>query len=259
MAKDLGVLLLHGMGSQQENFAEKFIAELKQRIPGPERIAWQTVYWAKALTEQQARFLLDSQINNKLNWMFLREFVVNYLGDPTAYRAVGPDPETAYGRIHRIVRDAVNELYESGLDRDPKPLIVLGHSLGAHIISNYIWDIQKHQAIVAPGANPFERMETLRAMITFGCNIPLFTFALSDVVPIRLPPGAQWFNYYDSDDVLSYPLKPISPGYHETVTEDIAINVGNLLTSWNPFCHNGYWTDDDFTIPVAQFLARLLQ
>jgi predicted esterase len=259
MAKDLAVLLLHGMGSQKEDFAEGIIDELKRRIVGSERIAWQPIYWAEALTEQQAKFLDGAKKNNKLNWMFLREFVVHYLGDPTAYRWVGAHPETVYVRIHRIVRDAIKELYEKGLDRDPKPLIVLGHSLGAHIISNYIWDIQNNQAIVAPGPNPFERIETLRAMITFGCNIPLFTFALSDVVPIRLPSGAQWFNYYDPDDVLSYPLKPISPGYHETVTEDIAVNVGNLLTSWNPFSHTGYWTDDDFTIPVAQFIARLLQ
>jgi hypothetical protein len=46
---------------------------------------------------------------------------------------------------------------------------------------------------------------------------------------------ARWLNYYDKDDVLGYPLKPISPSYNAIVNED-----------------------NDFTRPVAQFLADFL-
>jgi hypothetical protein len=41
--------------------------------------------------------------------------------------------------------------------------------------------------------------------------------------------------------------------------EDYEINVGGLLTSWNPASHSAYWEDDDFTVPVTSFLRSLLK
>lgn len=87
---------------------------------------------------------------------------------------------------------------------------------------------------------------------------PLFTFALKKVVPVRLPAGAMWVNYHDSDDILDYPPKPIRPAYLRVVRSDTAINVGGLFSSWNPLPHKGYWTDNDFTKPVGHFISRLL-
>ncbi len=146
----------------------------------------------------------------------------------------------------------------------PKPMIVLAHSLGGHIMSNYIWDMQ-HSTNRRTSA--FERMDYLSEIITFGCNIPMFTFACNTVQPIELPPAAlpdelkapaKWVNYFDPDDVFGYPLKPINAEYNNVVSEDIAINVGNLLTSWNPASHGSYWTDNDFTHPVSEYLSRFL-
>ena len=93
-------------------------------------------------------------------------------------------------------------------------------------------------------ASPFERMEWLVGLVTFGLNLPLFTFAYDPVEAIAFPGGglppdeadkARWLNYYDKDDVLGYPLKPISPTYNAIVNED-----------------------NDFTRPVAHFLADFL-
>lgn len=68
----------------------------------------------------------------------------------------------------------------------------------------------------------------------------------------------KWLNYFDPDDVLGYPLKPLSLEYRKAVSQDIEINVGSVFSSWNPASHSDYSTDDDFTIPVAQYLSRLL-
>ncbi|MGB5660030.1 MAG: hypothetical protein WBO54_11155 [Thermoanaerobaculia bacterium] len=68
----------------------------------------------------------------------------------------------------------------------------------------------------------------------------------------------KWLNFYDPGDILGYPLKPISEGYAEVVTRDIAINAGGVFSSWNPLSHNGYWTDNDFTQPVAHFISSFL-
>ena len=70
---------------------------------------------------------------------------------------------------------------------------------------------------------------------------------------------ARWLNFYDPDDILGYPLKPISEGYAEVVTRDIAINAGGVFSSWNPLSHNGYWTDNDLTKPVADLISSFLQ
>ena len=143
----------------------------------------------------------------------------------------------------------------------------MAHSLGGNIMSNYIWDMQ-HGGGDQPGdLSPFEQLHTLAGMITFGCNIPLFTFAYTDVKPIQFPADqlpdtvrnkARWFNYYDPDDVLGYPLKSINSAYDAVVDEDIAINVGGLLSNWNPISHTKYWTDNDFTKPAAEFIASYL-
>ena len=104
--------------------------------------------------------------------------------------------------------------------------------------------------------------------MTFGSNIPLFTLArdephikcfqfpaahLSDEVRAQ----TKWLNFYDADDVLGYPLKPISPDYAARVTEDIEINVGGLFTSWNPISHTQYWSDEDFIDPVVKLIRAI--
>ena len=34
--------------------------------------------------------------------------------------------------------------------------------------------------------------------------------------------------------------------------------VHGILTSWNPLSHSEYWTDDNFTEPVAEFLKSFI-
>jgi hypothetical protein len=151
----------------------------------------------------------------------------------------------------------------------PKPLIILAHSLGGHVMSNYIYDMQKPNSPVAVGLNDFQKMKTLAGIITFGCNIPFYTFAFDkiNIKPIKFPgqkltpdqkTKAKWLNFYDPDDVLGYPLKAINKAYSDIVNQDIPINVGGILSSWNPMSHTKYWTDNDFTKPVSRFISKFL-
>ena len=268
MAKDLAVVVIHGMGAQDPPFAQPMIDELTDRVRDaghdPDRIAWQSVFWADVLEPRQRRYLVDARRGNDLDFIKLRRFVLSALGDASAYRKLPGAANTTYQQIHARVAQGLDDLYATGLGSTAKPLLVLAHSLGGHIMSNYVWDMQQGTA-AAP--NPFERMETLAGMVTFGCNIPLFTFAYDPVVPIDFPgpaltpavaAKAKWLNFFDPDDVLGYPLKPINAAYDNTVDQDIAINVGSILTSWNPLSHTGYWTDNDLTRPVAAFIASFL-
>jgi hypothetical protein len=176
--------------------------------------------------------------------------------------------------VHARIRERLAALRAALGDVDA-PLVVVAHSLGSVIASDYAWDAQHPETGRARGANPFERMETLAGLVTFGSTLPLFTLALPRVVaiaPPRASPGlteavrrvARWDNYYDPDDVLGWPLKTIAPGgplapgehaYADAVDADHPIEVGGPLTGWSPLAHTAYWSDRDFLDPVAARIA----
>ena len=54
----------------------------------------------------------------------------------------------------------------------------------------------------------------------------------------RYPNIGKWVNFYDKHDIIAYPLEPL---YGSEFVKDQQVNVGGLLTSWNPLSHNHYW------------------
>jgi hypothetical protein len=281
-AKKLGVLIVHGIGNQPSDFATELIEELSERLDDaglkPRQIAFRPVWWAPVIQPREDEMWRVMKAGGDLDFQSLRRFVLSSLGDAVAYQQSPGAFNTTYDRIHAFVHGEVQTLRKALGDAD-KPLVVMAHSLGCAILSNYIWDRQKGRDAPAFGATAFERMETLAGMITFGCNIPLFTLAYQKVESIEFPapqlaglfpalmPVARWLNFYDPDDILGWPLKPLgefnndpaSPRrYDRAVSEDIAINVGGLFSAWNPASHSNYWTDDDFTRPAAKLLGELL-
>jgi hypothetical protein len=265
MEPELGILVIHGIGIQEKTFAnglmDKVNGSLKNLGVIPDAVAWEPAFWADLLTDDERKLWDKLSASHGLGWETVRKFIINVLADAVAYQRDPEEPKDMYRRIHARIREHIAHLRVSLGGRD-KPLIVIAHSLGSVIASNYTWDEQR-QNKYSSGTNPFERMETLASLVTFGSNIPLFTLALSDPKPIQFPPAqlpanlkaaAQWLNFFDPDDVLGYPLKPLSPSYGETVSADIEVNVGGLFTSWNPISHTEYWTDDDFTKPVAALI-----
>lgn len=283
MTYKLGVLVVHGMGSQDAKFADPLIKEVSKWLKGhAEAVCWRPVWWAHVLQDAEATLLRDLSQGNDLDFMKLRRFVIDSLGDAVAYQRV---PDGAYRRniyeeIHQVVAREMHALraqMRQGVPAETPeaPLVIIAHSLGGHIMSNHIWDLQKGNAQPVDN-NPFEKAETLAGIVTFGCNIPLFTLAYNKLEPIQFPaPGlanffppntppaklrsaARWLNLYDPDDILGYPLRPLSQPYAATVTEDRAVNVGGIASAWNPLSHSAYWTDNDVTKPIAAQLEGLL-
>jgi len=265
----LGILIVHGMGAQRPTFADGLINDLdgllRKAGVDSNAVAWQPAYWASVLNAREEALWNDLSKNNDLDQGKLRRFVLNALGDAVAYRRTDGDEGGVYDKIHDVVNHHLRALREQlgGADR---PIVVIAHSLGAVIMSDYIWN-EQHPGSRARGSHPLDKMETLCGMVTFGCNIPLFTLALDTVRAIEFPPtslpdpikaAARWYNYYDPDDILGWPLKPLSPSYDLAVSQDIAINVGGFFTSWNPASHGEYWTDNSFTHPVAELITKLV-
>lgn len=273
MPARLGVLIIHGMGDQTRRFADAISADLEQRLED-KGVARGTVFfcplfWADVLEpREQALFELE-QRSADLAWLDLRGFVVHNLADALAYRRAGSEAGAVYEAVHETIRMKLRATaQEFG---DGTPVVLLAHSLGGAIMSDYIWERQKGRL---EGEGAMERLANLLGIVTFGSNIPLFTLALPEVQPILLPsnelsptldgvrPVIEWHNYFDKDDVLGWPLArvygPRRDGKPGPTIIDHEINVGGLTTSWNPLCHAEYWTDRSFTGPVADQIERVL-
>ena len=198
--KKLAVLVVHGMGDQQADFADGMIDELEGRIRSkhrlnPDEIEWKTVWWAPILSRAEADLWRRSQRGNDLDYKKLRSFVLHALGDAVAYREIPKNKRVrgdinAYDEIHAQVKADMKMLRQktrAGKPANAKevPLLIIAHSLGIHIMSNYIWDRQKRNS--RSFGNEFEDMKTLSGLQTFGCNIPLFTLAQKKVESIKFP------------------------------------------------------------------------
>ena len=265
--KAIAALIVHGMGDQSPAFADRFMDDVAEAVNDmgypASKVALFPLYWADITQPRQQAYYSAAEAAGPLGQKKIRRFVINAFSDATAYQLVSG--EGTYEKVHARVQLKVRGLYEVVGSRDV-PLVVVAHSLGGHILSNYIWDQQNPKSgTVAPTA--FERFETHAGMVTFGCNIPLFAFAHDPVLPIEfpgaaLPPevsaAARWLNYYDKDDVLGWPLRPVCDAYAKLVS-DIEMNVGNGGTSWNPLSHSGYWKEDDFVDAVAEYLCKMLE
>jgi hypothetical protein len=289
MAYRMGVLLIHGMGQQERADAAPMIRELCEHVTAAggdaDEICFESAWWAPVLEGREKDLLRRMEMGNDLDWMKLRRFVVHSLGDAIAYqdtnRHTAPDQINVYQQVHARIAQAMAQLRtriraQAAPDAPEVPLVVIAHSLGCHMISNYIWDVRDSPNARRPG-NPFEAFETLTAIVMFGCNIPLFTLAYTSLEPIHFPTAnlsscfppdtpaeriakvAQWLNFYDPDDVLGYPLRSLDPKFAAAVTADVEVNVGKPWSSWNPLSHTAYWTDDDVTKPTAQLLRDILE
>lgn len=262
MSSKIVVAVIHGMGNIQADFADEFIADIISRIDDSElseRLTFVPIHWNNVTQDRQNAYFARANEAADLHYKTVRRFVLSALGDAAAYQRLPEKNGSTYQQIHRLIDDKLD------LDvAEDTPIVVIAHSLGAHIMSNYIWDKQR-----APDedASDYGNMATLAGMITFGCNLPLFSFAADEPEPIAFPgtalcdplkTQAKWLNFYDKDDVLGYPLKVINEAYDEVVDEDIEVNIGNVFQAWNPFSHDVYWQDRDITRPIARYLKTLL-
>ncbi len=220
MASELGVFVVHGIGIEQPDFADGFIAEMQDRLHAlgiaVGTIQWEPAYWADLLNDRE-RHLWDTLArDHDLDWVTVRKFFINFFADAIAYqRQPGQHPDM-YHHIHQRMHDHLVQLRTALGQQDP-PLVIIAPSLGSVIMSNYIWDEQTQQGL---GTTPFARMETLAGFVTFGSPMPLFTLALDDVISITFPPPtlpaplhgpAQWLNFFDADDGARLSAEALEP------------------------------------------------
>ena len=271
MRQKIGLLTIHGMGLQTPAFDSVLRQNLSQRLDDPVKNAlhFQSVFYQDLIqpTETRVWQALERAV---LSWRSLRKFALFYLGDVSAYLYKPEAPDSTYMLVHRRIETALSALQRE-LGGEDGPVVVIAHSLGCYILSNYIWDAQSTRQGRARGIwrdeipTTFQSLGTCRLFLTSGCNIPLFVCGLDDIQAIDRPnQDFKWFNYYDKDDILGWPLKPLSSegpnAYQTIVDEDIEINVGSKpWETMTPLSHSKYWEDKDFINPVARLITELYQ
>ncbi|RME74559.1 MAG: hypothetical protein D6784_09655 [Chloroflexi bacterium] len=273
----IAVAVVHGVGRQDPTFADELIAELTYRfarflpanVPDPQtQIIIEPVHWAPVLQHAEEQLWQRLKREGDLNFIKLRRFMVEFGADALAYQPL-PHRRAVYDAIHGVMARSLRRLAERAGSH--APLCVIAHSLGSVIASNYIYDLQAEKmpdsvrAVHQP--TPVELGETFAFFYTLGSPIALWSLRFSDFgMPINVPSPrlahyypalkGEWVNFYDPDDIIGYPLKPLNEKYRRVVKADIPVNVGSILASWNPLSHMGYWTDNDITVPIARALAE---
>ncbi|MBT9559614.1 MAG: hypothetical protein IV100_26530 [Myxococcales bacterium] len=276
--KDIGVLTIHGIGNDNDKFDDPFREKLEGHLKADfNRLAIRRAHWSPEVSGEQTDVWkrIEKGPGASLRWDFARKFFMNYFADSLAYQRYGykREPDSTYERIQDVVHRELRSLREE-LGGD-KPLVVLAYSLGGYITTSYTWDRQHWKEPVPDprGDSAFTRMETLAGLVTFGCNLPFFAFGAKPRLTIDFPgkalagsypataAAARWQNYYDADDVLGWPIHEVYEGPAATIAciDDYPINVGiPIIQSGTPLSHIGYWKDQSFVKPVAEYLRTLL-
>lgn len=267
--KRLAVAIIHGIGSEKEFYS----VELKHRIVEEylkgdpnnrmeDDLLFHEIFWGDLVQNEHGELLEKLDYKKELTYKDLRNIFIDFMRLGTSY-AKGSD-SGLYEAIHERIKTSMNKLStHRNVDQDDTPLVIMAHSFGSVIMSNYIYDLQNNDS----GLSNFEAFKTLAGVITFASPLGIYSTQTGDFSkPINkvgsaledgLKDRVKWLNFYDKDDVVAYPLKNVNESYNQVVDEDLEINVGSAATSWNPVCHTGYWEDKDFIKPVAKYLGEM--
>jgi hypothetical protein len=282
----VALITVHGMGETPRDYAAGVFGEMRSRL-GPalrERAAFYSVYYQDILQKNEQLVWDRVDSGSKVHYDALRKFMLFGFADAAGLENRKEDPgsvyELAQGQIARALLAACTA-------NQDMPVVFLAHSLGCQVLSSYIYDAQKALGggrveagiwrdidawsrpalgrVLTGREKQFLAAGTCSGLVTTGCNIAIFVAAHKEmhIKPIAPPtPLFRWLNLYDPDDVLGWPLQPLSEGYRVMV-EDRVINAGQgavgwMLKSWNPLSHNSYWQDGEVLEPLAGMLRRLV-
>ncbi len=215
--RDVYGLFVHGVGEQTAGYSMKAQVALSQGLQrrGIQLYA-REVLWAPLMDLNSRAFMARIKRQGHAANMLTNLFV-NTFSDATSYRA-----DSAVTQKIQYLID-----YEIAKLRG-EPLYIFAHSLGGLIMSDYL----RSRNLVRP-----------QKFITFGCNIPIFTLGAPFTCPPQLLGPTRWWNYFDHEDMLGYPLHE-DPGMQHV--RDRGVNTGGLAIGNTGLSHITYFNDADF-------------
>jgi len=274
--KILGLLMIRGSGhsgfKRQDLFMDRLDHQLARAGIDPEQVAHDVVDWYGPIQEQQEIVLHRmKKAGIRLKSKPTRQLIITNIGDLINYGGKPGFPHYGYDETHKKVHKTMLNLKKQL--PDDAPLLIIATSMGTEIINDYILDRQKaarEKQDDPMGKSPFERFETLTGLFTLGNNLPIFaaSYYIDEIRPIEFPSPhlssslkevAVWENYYDKNDSMGYPLKPLNKYFEDLdILKDIRINTGGPFTYWNFLSHFGYWRSRKLVKRLASYIQVLL-
>jgi hypothetical protein len=281
MARNIALLIVHGMGDTAPDFHDELVVPLRARLQHAwDRIAWRPVYYQPVLKRNERAIF--EQMRPLIRWETLRELMLFGFSDAASLEHKKELALSPYWQTQRLILQQLDALFDEVYDEAANAapaLAIVAQSLGGQVMSNYIWDAQQPRAYAGiwsaalddgvPAESPrdrFRRMRSLQRFMTTGCNIPVFVAGHAVIEPIdrsRLGAAFRWINQFDPDDVLGWPLAQLSAGYAALV-EDHAVNAsgGTLfgtIRSLTPYSHSQYWRTASVLDRIAEGLREMLK
>lgn len=276
MTKTLALLTIHGMGDTEREYYTDVYDALRSTVGASvwDKIIFKDLYYQDILQGQQESVF--NWMREHIDWMKLRKFLLFGFSDAASLEYKKDSPTSPYFLTQQMIMGAMDQIFMNAGKKDI-PVVILAQSLGCQVMSSYIWDAQQQSKAsvgiwsvpgndgVAGGSkqDKFRRMKTLKCFYTTGCNIPIFVSGHKTIEAIPKPNTSfKWYNFFDADDVLGWPLKPLSPSYDKLV-EDIPVNANTgflsvITHSWNPFSHGQYWQDKTVINHLSNTLTALV-
>ncbi len=285
--KKIAVIAIHGIGNVPKNYAGGFLGSIKKRLGmSAGEIYTDSIHYQESLQDNENR--VWKNYKDKLNWEELRKFILFGIADATGIEHDKTQPNSAYNQAQISIANALWKASKNCLPNSP--ILIVADSLGCHVLSCYIWDAQQYNRKNSRGfqgiwQNPGKYLENiaekenisdadidifqaknLTTLVTTGCNIPVFVASQANelVLAIEKPnDNFKWLNLYDKNDILGWPLKPLSSSYAGLVTDkQVSLRGENLVSrlfkSWNPLVHTLYWSDLHVKEIIADEITSLL-
>ena len=275
----IAVLVIIGIGKKdQADYEREAIQPLQQQLTEQigDGAVIELVHWTDILYDEKERVRTGYHAQDPdLGYDALRRFFSGLITDVIAYQPQGKESDI-YLNIHKKVANALDRLSKSAGPN--APLVILAHSMGGVVASNYLRELQQdtHESELLPeevhhiaGDTPIERGETLAQLYTMGTMLALYSVRhkefdepmrvpspeLSQHYPARNLPTC-WVNFYNRSDVLGYPLAFLNDAY-ASIVDDRPVNSGSWKTSWNPFSHMDYWGDEQIVQAITDGIMNL--
>lgn len=266
----LAVAVFHGIGTFDANFAEPLIREVRARLAvrsaGFEdfpRTVYRPIAWGDVFEHKQAELCHRMSRGFDLGWSNLRDAVIAGLGDAIAFHPTPGDRADHDAVCGRVAEELGHLADEAGPEA---PLCVIAHSFGSVVANGYFASCEQGRAS-ASWHSPLVRGQTLATFVTLGSPLALWGLRFADFgQPLNVPspelrrrhPRLEgvWLNLYDPNDVLGFPLGGLNAAYAEAVL-DLPVTTNGVLSSWSPWSHFGYWTNDSVASAIVAALSVL--
>jgi hypothetical protein len=254
----VALITVHGIGTQGPDFANDFEAAVRaevldQRPKLNDDLKFFPAFWQGAIQPEETA---DDLKISKLPWKRARSLMLSYAADALAYQP--SSAHDCYARVNAqldlALCAAAEWVGEDGV------LVIVAHSLGTIVMSNFVWDAQNpgsdgNESYI-PSEQAKQALTRIEGVFTLGC--PLMVWSLrydGGGIPISVP---FWRNVFSPYDVIGYPIKQINSAYAALPgAQDVQLAVGPWWDRYTPISHIHYLDDSRVIQMVADKIVGL--